>query len=441
MSQKRWLQVRWEPTPHILPLWAKVAIFLQVWMWLVMFICLSLSLCVCMYAGKCVCKYVFVLLAASLCRFPSRGMRDYVVSFCVSVCVHICVFLCHCVCACVCKYVCVLLSLCRFPSGGMRDHLHGSPSPNSLLLQFPPCNITTWQHYNITTWQHCNITTWQPMICPMPLSPPLHQATCCKNLCNVFFSLLTPRLVRAPLGCGWKSTFAYMHGTVDERKVNQAISRQARSWPVTRNHPLPRFALRWPVLQHRLSSATVGLQQLAVQEQPNKSVASFLHICFSLYWIGTFFRGYWITTDDEKGRHYMRLILVSWWNKQRPQFQYHLFSGLRIFGLTLTNAVGSPSKFWSDSKVSTEREERITKGNNRRNIRKSLRRLQPDRVFRGRGGGRGWRKGGVCVQGDNFHGAASQVANSCAIMLYFPLVWIWKIFWKRKSSIQRLLGN
>ena len=152
------------------------------------------------------------LSCLSLCRFPSWGMRDYVLSLCVSVCTYLCVFLLLCmrlcVCICVCKYVCVLFSLCRFPSGGMRDHLHGSPSPNSLLLQFPPCNITTWQHCNIATWQHCNITTWQPMTWSMPLSPPLHQATRCKNLCSVFFSLLTPRLFWAPLGCGWKSTFA-----------------------------------------------------------------------------------------------------------------------------------------------------------------------------------------------------------------------------------------
>ena len=32
-------------------------------------------------------------------------------------------------------------------------------------------------------------------------------------------------------------------------------------------------------------------------------------------------------------------------------------------------------------------------------------------------------------------------ANSCAIVLYFPVVWIRKIFWNRKSSMQRLLGN
>ena len=135
------------------------------------------------------------LSCLSLCRFPSRGMPDYVVSLCVSVCTYLCVFLLLCmrlcVCICVCKYVCVLFSLCRFPSGGMRDHLHGSPSPNSLLLQFPPCN-----NNNMTTLQHNNMTTHDMVNATLSSSPPSYPLQ--KFVQCVFLPFDSPPLLSTP---------------------------------------------------------------------------------------------------------------------------------------------------------------------------------------------------------------------------------------------------
>ena len=103
--------------------------------------------------------------------------------------------------------------MCALLSVSLSQRRNAGSSPWFPFSQQPPIAFSSLQHNNMTTLQHNNMTTHDMV------SPPLHQATRCKNLGNVFFSLLTPRLFWAHLGCGWKSTFALRHGTVDERKV------------------------------------------------------------------------------------------------------------------------------------------------------------------------------------------------------------------------------